>query len=968
MAPLSKSKSARRQKSSSLKSDRRFCAHCNALVDRKTERRHRKLFIIPHLAGGAAEMVDIFERTVSADEAESDLDRSDSKDSDRDEDVQADDAKMRDEGDDNNSYKPGKPDDALIANVTGHPIINVDPNLEPFNEDMDENLDGDADAEDECEENFGYLDSGAEEFDDVVDDCFGASDPLLSTWDQLGEQFEQETQLNAADLNPHDKDILRQYSLKVKHHLTDDAFRDFPNAFPSSDVPSLDAARPHHDLTACPYCKAPRFHSNGKARKHFTYLLLIPRLRGFFASTFMAKHMEYRAFEHQHIPGKIIDVFDSKQYRTLRLSTDGFAPFRHRKNITCWPLILFNYNLPPEIRFHIGNILSLGVIPGPKKPIDGDSFLWPAVEELLQLAVGVRAYDVLSSSLFLLRAYLILLFGDMPAMSLIMRMKGHNGFSPCRMCKITGLRVPGGRGTTHYVPLDRSNHPSVVDSRNAIKKYDPRNLPMQTHDEILAAARHVQSAQTAMEEERLSKACGIKGVSILSHLSSISLAQSFPYDFMHLIWENLVKNLVLLWTGSFKELDEGTGSYELGQSAWDAIGMATALTGTTILSSYTARPPNVANDQSTTTADSWSFWTLYIGPVLLRRRFRNSKYYTHFIELVKLLHLCLQFEISAEDLNAIREGFVKWVEKYESFYYQGSPARISACPVTIHALLHIADGIEACGPVWAYWAFPMERYCGLIRPAIKSRRRPFASLDRFVVESAQLAQITLLYNLTGSDDIFSRRVCSKVRGQFQDPSYKTCVLLPPKSDALTSAPLRNKIVKALATRYDKSDSLAMMKNWVNRSQIMEWGKVRIIDGDTISTAAFAGIGDDSRDSSYVRYEVLIDKHARRRGIAPEFEPQTFYARLQHIFVIQLPANTDLGFTTPETVILAALSPCKIDAEHGTLDIHYYSKENSTLDIVDIQCIQCVVGRIKDGSRWAIIDRSGSLARAIFDVS
>ena len=31
----------------------------------------------------------------------------------------------------------------------------------------------------------------------------------------------------------------------------------------------------------------------------------------------------------------------------LGLLTDGFAPFK-KHNKTCWPIILFNYNLPPE--------------------------------------------------------------------------------------------------------------------------------------------------------------------------------------------------------------------------------------------------------------------------------------------------------------------------------------------------------------------------------------------------------------------------------------------------------------------------------------------------------------------------------------------------------------------------------------------------------------------------------------------
>ena len=74
--------------------------------------------------------------------------------------------------------------------------------------------------------------------------------------------------------------------------------------------------------------------------------------------------------------------------------------------------------------------------------------------------------------------------------------------------------------------------------------------------------------------------------------------------------------------------------------------------------------------------------------------------------------------------------------------------RLSTCPLTIHALLHIADGIEACGPVWAYWAFPMEQYCGLLQHSVlNSRRHPYVTLDRFVAEDAMLLQLKMRYNL-----------------------------------------------------------------------------------------------------------------------------------------------------------------------------------------------------------------------------
>ena len=168
--------------------------------------------------------------------------------------------------------------------------------------------------------------------------------------------------------------------------------------------------------------------------------------------------MQYRS-NRQHNPTKLTDILDGALYQlllksfvtigdeelpfylfsdprdiALGLSTDGFGPFKRRTK-TSWPIILFNYNLPPEERFLKKNIISIGNIPGPKKPSDLDSFLWPLIQELLQLEMGVSAFDAISNSVFLLHAYLAV-FGDIPAVSMIMRMKGHNAILPCRMCEI----------------------------------------------------------------------------------------------------------------------------------------------------------------------------------------------------------------------------------------------------------------------------------------------------------------------------------------------------------------------------------------------------------------------------------------------------------------------------------------------------------------------------------------------------
>jgi hypothetical protein len=114
--------------------------------------------------------------------------------------------------------------------------------------------------------------------------------------------------------------------------------------------------------------------------------------------------------------------------------------------------------------------------------------------------------------------------------------------------------------------------------------------------------------------------------------------------------------------------------------------------------------------------------------------------------------------------------------------------------------------------------------------------------------------------------------------------------------------------------------------------------------------------------------MYVDKYARRRGRAPEYTLQTFYGQLQHIFVIHFEAACPgLLLDAPTTVILAAIRTCTIEDSNTllveALDIHDYTKEGA-LHVVDVTSVQCLVARVKDENQWAVLDRSGSLARAI----
>ena len=70
-------------------------------------------------------------------------------------------------------------------------------------------------------------------------------------------------------------------------------------------------------------------------------------------------------------------------------------------------------------------------------------------------------------------------------------------------------------------------------------------------------------------------------------------------------------------------------------------------------------------------------------------------------------------------------------------------------------------------------------------------------------------------------------------------------------------------------------------------------------------------------------------------------------------------------TEPETLCLVVIWQVHLLSDsHSALLIPSYL-QTGTLDPVDIKSVQCVVGHVKDRRNWALVDRSGPLAHAVF---
>ncbi|KAJ7466343.1 hypothetical protein FB451DRAFT_1093297, partial [Mycena latifolia] len=72
----------------------------------------------------------------------------------------------------------------------------------------------------------------------------------------------------------------------------------------------------YSDSTSCKFCPETRYAADGRPRRLFCYLAIIPRLQGYFMNPKKVEQLLYR-HNYKHIPGTISDVFDGEHYRNL---------------------------------------------------------------------------------------------------------------------------------------------------------------------------------------------------------------------------------------------------------------------------------------------------------------------------------------------------------------------------------------------------------------------------------------------------------------------------------------------------------------------------------------------------------------------------------------------------------------------------------------------------------------------------
>ncbi len=170
------------------------------------------------------------------------------------------------------------------------------------------------------------------------------------------------------------------------------------------------------DLEVCPKCGLARYKDVGQAKvlnKVFRHFPLILQLKQMFRALVTYDLMLWHS-GNMSINGLVWHVGDNKAWVhidalwlefveephnvKLGLTIDGVNPFGERNSSwSTWPILLFNYNLPPWLVTKKLFVMLVLIIPSKEfvKMHNIDVYMVLLIEELQVLWMGVVAYDVL---------------------------------------------------------------------------------------------------------------------------------------------------------------------------------------------------------------------------------------------------------------------------------------------------------------------------------------------------------------------------------------------------------------------------------------------------------------------------------------------------------------------------------------------------------------------------------------------
>ena len=405
-------------------------------------------------------------------------------------------------------------------------------------------------------------------------------------------------------------------------------------------------------------------------------------------------------WRHHTIINEFSDITDGKVWRdfqyqdgrpflairnniALSLNIDWFNPYIHTQ-YSIGAMYLTILNLPRSERYKIENTIIAGLIPGPSEPKRIHGFLKPVVDQLEDLWKGIPILDNTGQS-NIVRAALLCFVSDLPATRKVCGFPNFNATLGCSKC-LKKFPCEKFGDATDYSGYDRQN-------------WKPRNK--KDHED---AVNTVKSSKTLTERQKNQKELGAH-YSELTRLDYFDIIRNHVIDPMHNIYLGTAKHMMKVWRQLKIIKDE---HLPVIQERVDELRVPTGIGRI---------PYKIGSNFSGLTADQWLNWTNLYSLYALRDILPSAdlQCWSLFVQASVILR---QYTISVEDLNLADEKILEFCEKFETLYGKEN------CSPNIHLHHHIKNCIVDFGPISAFWAFPFERFNGLLENFTKNWMKP----------------------------------------------------------------------------------------------------------------------------------------------------------------------------------------------------------------------------------------------------
>ncbi|KAG2336118.1 hypothetical protein BDR05DRAFT_978857 [Suillus weaverae] len=378
----------------------------------------------------------------------------------------------------------------------------------------------------------------------------------------------------------------------------------------------------------------------------------------------------------------------------LMLSIDG-AQLYESKQSNCWIYIWVVFDHHPQERYTKKYVLPGGFIPGPNKPKNVDSFLFPGLYHLAAVQhEGLAVWDASQNRVFKSTPFLALATADGPGMVYLNGLVGSHGGNDCWLyCGASGHYYPALLKPNNYNHAG-SNHPDI----------DVKSLPAASSGNYLENLKYLMQSHTQTQYEQRRLETGILKPTIFLGIQPnniLGIPNCFGSNIMHLAAINIANKLIPIWHGSFRcepTDDKDTWHWAvLKGRVWQDHGKAVA-DATPYLPGSFNHPPHNPAQKINSGYKAWEFllYLFGLGPAILYGVLPD-----------------LQHKILTADLCEAHEMLTQFEKEFELLYYQRRT---------------VAKGPPICFSQWT-----MEHTIRNLGREIRSHSQPYANLSEQVM-------------------------------------------------------------------------------------------------------------------------------------------------------------------------------------------------------------------------------------------